>query len=327
MADVSPISCYELGEHALEVERPHLKTVGLTRTEGLASQRAASYLNTRSTVAAVVPHYRCERWLGDCLESLIAQTRTPDAIIVLDDHSRPPPVKEVEPFPQVTLLHADRSVGPYCLLQSVIERTAYDAYLHQDADDWSSPDRLEELLREAEQSGAELVGSFAVHLLDGAAEVWPMRYPQDVNAALIRKPEVYPPPHLHPASVVSRDLVVRLGGYSSGLRFNGDREFVNRAVHVARVVNVPKFLYFKRRRFDSLTTHPDTGIDSAARLRIDEALHARVYKNAEARARNEPLLLDPYITTGTVSFGHLLGPQLKWVERSTDPSSRAHVQP
>ena len=46
----------------------------------------------------------------------------------------------------MTLLHADRNVGPYRLVQQVIEDTDYDAYLFQDADDWSAPDRLEQLL-------------------------------------------------------------------------------------------------------------------------------------------------------------------------------------
>ena len=48
--------------------------------------------------------------------------------------------------PGVTLLHAAENVGPYRLVQQVIDDTDYDAYLFQDADDWSAPDRLEQLL-------------------------------------------------------------------------------------------------------------------------------------------------------------------------------------
>ena len=66
---------------------------------------------------------------------------------MIDDASDEPPLEIVARLPHVTLLHADRNVGPYRLVQQVIEETDYDAYLFQDADDWSAPDRLEQLLR------------------------------------------------------------------------------------------------------------------------------------------------------------------------------------
>ena len=95
---------------------------------------------------ALIPHFQCEEWLDDASPSLQAQTRPLDGIVVIDDASDDPPLEIVERHPRVTLLHADRNVGPYRLVQQVIEETDYDAYLFQDADDWSAPDRLEKLL-------------------------------------------------------------------------------------------------------------------------------------------------------------------------------------
>src|SRR5439155_11639166 len=95
-------------------------------------------LRRDATVLAVVPHYRCEAWLAQCLRSLARQTRPPQAIVVVDDGSASPPVDLVAGFPGVTLLAAASNVGPYRLVQTVIEQTRFDAYMLQDADDWSS---------------------------------------------------------------------------------------------------------------------------------------------------------------------------------------------
>ena len=69
-----------------------------------------------------------------------------------------PPTEIVEQFAGCTLLVAERNRGPYRLIQQVIADTDYDGYLFQDADDWSAHDRLEQLLRAAARTGADLVG-------------------------------------------------------------------------------------------------------------------------------------------------------------------------
>ena len=71
---------------------------------------------------------------------------------MIDDASEDPPIDVVRRFEGVTLLHASENVGPYRLVQQVIEDTGYDAYLFQDADDWSREDRLELLLSRPKQA-------------------------------------------------------------------------------------------------------------------------------------------------------------------------------
>ncbi|MDP9019718.1 MAG: glycosyltransferase, partial [Actinomycetota bacterium] len=208
-------------------------------------------------VLALVPHHRCERWLDHCLASLVGQTRPPDGIVVIDDASPEPPTEIVRRFPGVTLLRATANVGPYRLVQQVIDETSYDRYLFQDADDWSAPDRLELLLAAAERTGAELVGSDYVMLCTDEVRTLLHAFPVDVNGALAEAPTCHA--LQHPTSLVSRTLVTRLGGYASGMRFSGDDEFLRRAAHVARIVNVPRVLYFRRHRADSLTTYPASG--------------------------------------------------------------------
>ncbi len=265
-------------------------------------------LTRDSSVLALVPHYRCEEWLEDCLESLVEQTRPLDGIVVIDDASDKPPVKIVRRFPGVTLLVAEENSGPYRLIQEVINRTGYDAYLFNDADDWSARDRLDVLLEAAEATGAELIGSQEVRILTDEAEALAVSYPLDVNAALREQPCSFP--LLHPTSMVSRSLVMRIGGFATGMRFSGDAEFLRRAGYAARVVNVPDYLYFRRKRAGALTTSPETGLDSPARKQVQQLLWARARENAALCAAGRPLRLQPITMAAPVGLAHLRGPEL-----------------
>jgi glycosyltransferase involved in cell wall biosynthesis len=263
-------------------------------------------LTRHSSVLAVVPHYRCERWLPDCLDSLLRQTRPPEGIVVVDDGSGEPPVELVAQFPQVTLLASAENVGPYRLIQQVIDESGYDAYLFQDADDWSTEDRLETLLDEAERSGAEYVGCQGFRILTDEHEAVPYFFPLDPNATLAMHPAANPVHH--PASIVSRDLVKRIGGFATGLRFSGDSEFLRRAAHVARIVNSPRYCYYYRMRANSLTSDSETGIGSPARQQVWDTLIERAIENARRVAEGQPPMLEPIAVAPPIALRHLSGP-------------------
>jgi glycosyltransferase involved in cell wall biosynthesis len=299
------------------------------RVERAQSQGERRRLTKDSRVLALIPHYQCEQWLDDALASLTQQTRPLDGIVVIDDASDTPPVGLVERHPGVTLLHADRNVGPYRLIQQVIEETDYDAYLFQDADDWSAPDRLELLLAAAERTGAELIGTQELRVFCEEPEVAPIEWPLDVKAPFAERPTAFP--LLHPTSIVSRELVMELGGFASGLRFSGDAEFLRRAHHVAQVINIPEHAYYRRIRQGSLTTAPATGLKSSKRRQVMEMLWERARRNAELVACGEAPDLSPCLTAPAVGLRRLAGPALRGqeddgsacVERPSAPSAGA----
>jgi glycosyltransferase involved in cell wall biosynthesis len=265
-------------------------------------------LHRNARVCALVPHFRCEQWLHDCLASLAAQHRPPEAIVVIDDASAEPPRVVVERFDDVTLLVADENRGPYRLVQQVIDETDFDAYLFQDADDWSAPERLERLLAVAEETGAELIGSdyLLVATVDGRA----VRhiFPPDPVAALRARPTCHA--LQHPTSLVARSLVTRLGGYATGMRFSGDDEFLRRAAYTGRIANVAEVLYYRRHREGSLTSAADTGHGSPARRAILDEMAARARSNVRAVEAGLPPDLTPLRTSAPVVLRHRSGPPL-----------------
>ena len=283
-------------------------------TAGVASpvpsnEGPPSRLTRSSSVLAMVPHYRCEPWLGDCLDSLVRQTRPPDGIVVIDDGSGAPPIDIVRQFPAVTLLTSSENVGPYRLSQTVIEQTGYDAYLFQDADDWSGPTRLELVLAEAERTGAELIGCQGYRVLCEQGEMVPLIYPLDGNLALKKDPKRHV--LLHPGSLVSRDLVLRIGGFSTAQKFGADTEFQHRAAYVSRVVSIPQFVYFRRNRAGSLTSSLDTGLASPLREELRRIEVNRAQTNAALVAQGLQPNLGPLTVAEPISLAYLEGPRMR----------------
>ncbi|MEG4584543.1 glycosyltransferase family 2 protein [Microcoleus sp. MOSTC5] len=275
--------------------------------ENIKYSRNRDLITSKSRVLAVIPHYRCEQFLHRCLQSLVTQTRPLDGIVVIDDGSDVPPVDIVRDFPGVTLLASALNVGPYRLIQQVICQTNYDAYLFQDADDWSSSYRLELLLAAAESYGAELVGTQELRVFEDD-RVLPVLYPLNVSAALAAKPGH---PLLHPTSLVSRNLVLRLGGFATGLRFSGDTEFLLRAQFAATIVNVPDYGYFRRHRAGSLTTDRATGLDSPVRLELIQQLKKRAIANSAAVRSGKLPDLRPLETAGEIELNYIAGSALE----------------
>ena len=259
-----------------------------------------------SSVLAVVPHYRCESWLPACLHSLVTQTRPPDAIAVLHDGPEPP-VHLLEQFPSVALYRTVDRVGPYALVQSLVDLTRFDAVLFQDADDWSSRDRLALLLAEAERTGADLIGSQEIRVDEIFGRVYATCYPLDANRALSIGPGH---PLLHPTSLISTRLLARLGGFATGLRFGADTEMLLRAGFVARIVNLDVAAYFRRHRTSSLTTDPETGLDSPARHALLAEVKARANQNRGLCDIGRVPNLSPLVRSESISLIHLSGPAL-----------------
>lgn len=278
-------------------------------------------ITPESTVVAVIPHFKCEEWLPDCLESLLEQTRPPDRIIVVDDASAAPPSEIVGRYPGVTLLATERNVGPYRIVQQVIDETRADVYMFQDADDWSAPERLETQLQAAADTGAELVGSHYCMVHCAARHCRAKYFPEDVNDAVARIPTWHA--LQHPSSIVSRHLLDRIGGFATGMRFSGDTEMLRRAAFVARVHNVQQVLYYRRDRDGSLTGSEDTGLQSPARQRVREELAERVRQNIAAVAEGRAPDLSPLALAPPVGLVHVTGPQPDRVARLAGAGARS----
>lgn len=282
------------------------KGVAFTDESWASSQAtpAASTSMAKRCVMALVPYYNCAPWLDQCLRSLVSQTRPLDHIVVIADGDSDIPESIVRKYEGVTLLKAHERSGPYRLVQTVIDHTNSDFYMFQDADDWSSCDRLQILLSTLDANNADMVGTQEIRIFEGEPGCMPVAFPLDVNKALDKSPGH---PLLHPTSIVSRDLIEKVGGFATGLQFGGDTEFLLRAGFMGKIVNAPFGCYFRRIRQGSLTTSPDTGLDSAIRKDLTNSMKAREKENRAAVQSGEKPDLTPMKVVSPAELEHICG--------------------
>ncbi|BAQ62242.1 beta-1,3-glucosyltransferase [Geminocystis sp. NIES-3708] len=262
------------------------------------------------TILAIIPHLNCNQWLNFCLLSLVNQTIPLTNIVVVDDNSKESPEIICKNYPQVTLLKTSESVGPYQIIQSVIKQTNYDVYLFQDADDWSTSNRLETVLTLMNETNADLVGTQEYRVDEINQITIPVTYPLDVNLALKEKPG-----HglLHPTSLIRRSAILKLNGFANGLLFGGDTEFLLRAHFHLKILNSPEFCYFRRKRVDSLTTSPITGLDSVRRKDLLQKLKQIAQSNYDRIQHGKKPLMTPFLTQKIIKLRYITGINLKYI--------------
>ncbi len=278
----------------------------------LKLDKQGTHLTASANILGVIPYYEAEGYLEAAIDSLVKQSRPLQGIVVIDDSSSTPPTKTLERFPTVTLLRSAENSGPYRLIQEVIDHTGYDAFLFQDADDWSAPNRLEVLLDLATRTGNELTGSQGHRLIVDEGEVVLYQHPIDPERTFQTTPKSKPVHH--PTSLVTRDLIQRTGGFCTGLPFSGDTEFLRRAATIGPIANTAEFIYIYRTRSDSLTGSEETGIHTAVRRDLWAIQHPRAQWIADRVQAGLGPVLVPMAVTAPAKLMHLSGPALLGVD-------------
>jgi glycosyltransferase involved in cell wall biosynthesis len=136
------------------------------------------------TIAVIIPAYNHARFLGRCLQSVLAQTRPTDCIVVVDDGSTDGTRDVVASFGnRITYVHQVNS-GVSAARNSGIAIAATDYVAFLDADDAWHPTKLERQIAVAEKTGAGFVYSGA-RIVD-ADERWIRDAPPEFRGKVFR---------------------------------------------------------------------------------------------------------------------------------------------
>lgn len=104
----------------------------------------------RPTVSVIVTNYNYERFIGDCLASILAQTVQPDEVIVVDDRSTDGSIAAIEKFiaenegtGHFEIHQPDENGGQMNAFYEGFQRSSGAFVVFVDADDWLFPDFIE----------------------------------------------------------------------------------------------------------------------------------------------------------------------------------------
>jgi len=259
-----------------------------------SSQAAGS----KYEVVCIVPYLMDHSYFMDATSSIMAQTRTPDRIIIGVDNADQDAGSQDLSEAIEALKSAGLSVsteyyiglnGPYHILNDIVGKLDETVFLWlHDSDDISHPSRLERQIAFMECHHLDMCGSFELRFRNAEYELF--QYPINVSRALLIEPG-----HcmLWPSSLIKASIWQRLSGCSDAYRFGADTEFQLRACFVARMGNIPSFLYARRRRENSLTTSLHTGLRSWTRGYINSIYKAEYYQRQMIHSSGNVPLLTP----------------------------------
>ena len=253
----------------------------------------------------ILPHRGPDAYLRLSVDSLLRQT-SPARIEVAIDQAEACAgfLADIADQPRVAACTlAPCPVGPYVSRHVLSLRSRAAAVAYQDADDVSVPHRLATLSEAAARSGAGIVGSHELQVHEPHRKVYAIRYPLDVNASLRRAGARHQ--LLFPTALVAREVLQRVGGFSTFRAFSLDVAFWLSASLTTRIVNVDEFLYVRRRHPTSLTMRADIGTGSAPRRAIVARRNADFAAILAGRLRLEDSSLAIRHREGPVAFTDL----------------------
>jgi glycosyltransferase involved in cell wall biosynthesis len=215
--------------------------------------------------------------------SLLNQTYPFVRIVVVNDGDPDSPWPVLADIADSRLVRFDlpENRGPYFCLAVTAMATDDPFFLVQDADDLSSPRRVEALLELLDREQADFAFSSVARFRNGrGSECVPEAQwfvsPPDATP----KPTLqWTVPHLGLFKTASIEAV---GGYFGGFRFGYDLFLTNILMMLGTIAWTPEPLYWHRVRAGSLTTARQTGHGSAQRqlLRDDmEAIYSCIYQD------------------------------------------------
>lgn len=196
----------------------------------------------RPVVSVVIPAFSMERWIGSCLESVLAQAEDLE-IIVVDDGSLDATVSIAEgtlsghPLAQVVANRGRKGVCGARNTGLALASSPWVVFL--DADDELSAGGISRLLAAADPSCAAVVGGFATideqgEEVDGAWEsdqrqaFESLGHPPSIGAVELARHNIMGPPG---AQLIAVEAAERVGGWDEGESAGGwveDFEFLMR---------------------------------------------------------------------------------------------------
>lgn len=167
---------------------------------------------SKPLVSVIIPVYNAEKYIDECIESILNQTYSNIEVIVTDDCSTDASwirLKKYESDKRFTLLKNDTNLHQAATRNRCIAASKGDYILVQDADDISEPQRLFTLLN-AFDSNVDFVGSacYCFNSKNGRFENWIKKteypIPRDLLSGM---------PFVHASILFKKDCLVKVGGY------------------------------------------------------------------------------------------------------------------
>lgn len=215
-------------------------------------------------VSVLMPAFNCARYIETAIDSILNQTYRNIELLVVDDASTDDTADIVENYKdsRVKLRRNSQNGGYLSTVNKLFEWAEGDYITFQDADDWSSPDRVSlQLSFLQENSEVKLCGTNCVKVFEGGRSV-KVSYPRDNKSIRWCLERGRTSLFCGASIMISAEIVERIGVYREFFDRIGaeDIDWYLRVLEIYGVANLPNFLYFYRQHGESVTKVGSTNV-------------------------------------------------------------------
>jgi len=226
-------------------------------------------------ISVIVPAYNAAPFLGECLRSVLGQTRPPDEVIVVDDGSADATPEIAESFEQHIRYFRKPNGGTSSARNFGLIHATGELIAFQDDDDVWMPEKLAlqiELLAQHPEYGmvysdlSEVDENLRV-LQPSHFAAWRIR-PREGWIFKFRMSADF----IFPSTVlIRRQVFERVGNFNECIRFQEDMDFFNRVTYYFPVGVIPKATVLHRRHGSNMSNNYNEG-SLRYRIRVLESI-------------------------------------------------------
>jgi glycosyltransferase involved in cell wall biosynthesis len=230
-------------------------------------------------MSVVIPVFNGERFLGEAIESVLAQGRDSLELIVIDDGSTDGSAAVAERFPEVRMIRTENR-GPAAARNTGVAESTGELITFLDADDLMKPDRLERQVAALEEdpSASFVLGRGEVVTEPG---VEPVAWLKDEMAA-----------YMQMSLLTTRAAFELVGPFDETLRLGDDTDWLLRAFEAGlRPALVPEPVIVRRYHGENISYDPRDM--RAAQFQVLRRRAAR--RRAAGNAPHEPAVPESVI--------------------------------
>ncbi len=170
-------------------------------------------------VSVIIPGYNAESYIADCIRSVLAQTRRPEEVIVVDDCSTDGTESIVQDFVAkgVKLIRTPRNSGSAISRNIGIEAASHELIAFQDADDVWLSNHCEVVVPLLEKNREAVLAFSRTKAFQDEDWIWQLAIPagQPVNCFLWCVPYTRIP---QMNVIARREILLAEGGYKKSMR-------------------------------------------------------------------------------------------------------------